>query len=108
MISRIVYYGVPNTPELLREHLAHFGFKVTAKRSARLTALYKLMLKEPLQWTDPGHSLVNPCSADLPEYERLGMRAVREDMRLLRESGLVFAFKRKPNLMEILLSSDII
>jgi len=108
MINRIVYYGVPNKPEMMREHLSHFGFKVTSKRAARISALYNLMLKEPLRWTDPAHSFDNPFAVDLPEYERLGIRAVQKDLKALVESCLVFAYKRDPTMIEMAQSIGII
>jgi len=106
MISRVIHYGVPNTPELLRAHLKHHGVKVSSSRARRLSALYNHMLKEPVQWTDPWNS--NPLANELSEYERLGRRTAQADMKILREAGLVFAFARQPSLMEMAASAGIV
>lgn len=100
MINRVIHFGVPNTPEHLREHLAHHGRKVSLRRANRLAALYNLMLKTPAQWTDPITAAENPFALELEEYKGVCRATAWGDVKLLLDSGLVFPFKRPPTMLE--------
>lgn len=107
MLQRVVYYGVPSTIDLFREHLSRFEIKVSETRLKRLFELYSLLLKEQIQWTDIMGLFQNPFEIHIESYKDIGIRTAQRDIELLLKSGLIFGYFRRPSFLEIVNHSKI-
>lgn len=97
---KILYYGIPISPEILRSCLAHSGIRVTKLHAARLFALYRWHIKAPRQWTDGGGQ--TPEWTKIRAYKRKSLKLLRRDTQILVRAKLIYPLIRPANCNDVI------